>query len=70
MPDQPINLEWVIEESSSNYITVQWDDVTDKEIQTTGYILYIDNGNDGDFRVAFDGTNKPGIRKYTVEGLE
>lgn len=48
---------------------MEWDDVSDKEIQTTGYKLFVDDGNDGDFRVAFDGSNKPGVRKFTVNGL-
>ena len=60
----------MIPESSSSHITVEWSDVSDKEIQTSGYKLYIDDGNDGDFKLAMDGTNKPGVRKYTVSGLK
>jgi len=49
LPDAPNAPVWVIPESSSTQITVEWNDVVDKEIQTSGYILYVDNGNDGDY---------------------
>jgi len=36
----------------------------------TGYRLYIDDGLDGDYQIAYDGTDKPSVLSRTVEGLE
>ena len=36
------------------------------EISVTGYKLYMDGGNDGNYRVIYDGTNLPGTVEYLV----
>ena len=35
----------------------------------TGYILYIDDGLDGDFAVAYNGINKPSKLAHSVDNL-
>lgn len=36
---------------------------------TLGYMLYMDGGNDGDFRLIYNGTSSPGVLEYPVTGL-
>jgi hypothetical protein len=39
-------------------------------IADTGYLLYMDGGNDGDYRVLYNGTLQPGVLEYRVTGAE
>ena len=36
----------------------------------TGYILLIDDGKGGAYRVAYDGTNNPSLVEYSIRNLE
>ena len=57
--------------SSSNItsISVTWSTTANTEINTLKYKLYRDNGNDGNFTPVYEGTNKPGQRKYNSTSL-
>lgn len=46
-----------------------WAPVADKEIPTSGYDLYMDNGDDGNFSLIMNGNNHPGKLSYTVSNL-
>ena len=35
----------------------------------TGYILYIDDGLDGDYKIAYNGMDRSSKLAYSVEGL-
>jgi len=35
----------------------------------SGYLLYMDDGLMGDYQVVYDGSNKPFVNKFTVQGL-
>ena len=43
--------------------------VADTELPTTGYKLYRDDGNDGQFSIVYDGTHRPGQLSYISTGL-
>lgn len=43
-----------------NSILVSWTSVADLSIPTSGYLLYMDSGNTGDFSLLYNGTYKPG----------
>lgn len=43
---------------------IKWDAVTDVSLATTGYKLYRDDGNNGNFNLVYDGTGKPGTLYY------
>ena len=55
--------------SNTTSISVTWSTVANTEINTLGYKLYRDNGNDGNFTLVYNGTNKPGQREYNSTGL-
>ena len=59
----------MIQRSSLTSIFVQWNYVADPSAPITGYQLYMDNGNDGNFKLAFDGRGKPGILSYHATNL-
>ena len=53
---------------------IQWPEspatgIATQTIATTGYKLYIDNGNDGEFRVLYDGTGFAGVNTFAVTNL-
>ena len=57
-------------DTSQDSCSVQWTAVippTNSLI--TGYVLYIDDGLDGPFTVAYDGRDKPSKLSYTVMDL-
>ena len=55
--------------SNTTSISLTWSTVANTEINTLGYKLYRDNGNDGNFTLVYNGTNKPGQREYNSTGL-
>lgn len=70
LPGQPSSgPEWVESLSTTTSIAVSWDEVADTEISTTGYKLYRDGGNDGEFELVYNGANRPGQRTYLSTGL-
>ena len=62
--------EWVESLSSLTSIAVSWEDVAATQIATTGYKLFRDGGNDGNYSLIYDGTNRPGQRTYVSSELE
>jgi len=59
----------VISKSSLTSIYVEWDYVLDNSSPIIGYKLFMDNGNDGNFELIFDGTGKPGLTGHLVTNL-
>lgn len=55
--------------STLTSIKVTWSSVADTAISTTGYKLYMDGGNDGNYTMIYDGSNSPGTLEYTATGL-
>jgi hypothetical protein len=58
-------------ESTISSLLVRWPSATTipddpTSIAITGYRLYMDGGNDGKFRLIFDGENLPGVLQYRV----
>lgn len=50
--------------------TVSWSEVTPPmNSLITGYRLYVDDGLDGDYQLAYDGKDRPSVLMKTVEGL-
>lgn len=70
LPAQASAPTWVVADSKSDLITVEWNAVASTEIQTTGYKLYMDDGNNGDFNVIYDGSSQPGTRKFSTNVTE
>jgi hypothetical protein len=63
----PVNLEGASEDS----ITVSWQNpANDGDSPITGFKLFINALNDGDWQLAYDGTGFPTIRQHTVSGLK
>ena len=48
---------------------VQWALVPDTSIPVNGYLLYMDDGNNGYYRLVFNGQGSPGILSYLATGL-
>lgn len=69
LPSQPTGLAWSQTLSNMTSIGVTWNAVAATEVSTTGYKLYRDNGNDGNFSLIYDGTNRPGQRAFVSTGL-
>lgn len=69
LPNPPANLYKVDSKSTSNSIYVQWDQVADTTTPVTGYRLYMDTGNTGNYFLVFDGSGLPGVLSYNVKNL-
>lgn len=70
LPAQPLSAPvWVKDISSLTSIAVNWQDVVSTQIATTGYKLFRDGGNNGNYSLIYDGTNKPGLRTYISGNL-
>jgi hypothetical protein len=65
------SFEPVRESASESSITVSWSPPdTDGGAQITGYRLYINPLDDGDWSLVYDGDGQPTVLVYTVTGLE
>lgn len=70
-PQVPDPVRKVESLSSLTTIVVEWDEVPAiDDIITTGYILYIDDGRNGDFKILYDGTNNFYTLSFAATGLE
>ena len=70
-PTTPNAVSKVESLSSLTTIVVEWDEVAAIDnIITTGYILYIDDGRNGDFHIVYDGTNNFFTLSFAATGLE
>ena len=70
LPSQPTTgPTWIQSLSNTTSIRVSWPKVADTELPTTGYKLYRDGGNDGQFSIIYDGTHRPGQLSYISTGL-
>ena len=59
-----------MEASNRTSVTVAWQVPTvDGGSRITGYRLYMNKLRDGDWELAYDGTNQPYVTIYTVHGL-
>ena len=67
LPDAPI-LSRI--DTNSDSCSVQWTAVTPPSNSLiTGYMLYVDDGLDGDYTLAYNGMDKPSTLAYTADGL-
>ena len=54
--------------SSLTSIYVTWDPLIANDLNVLGYLLYMDSGNDGDFKVVLNGKGMPGVNYKLIEG--
>lgn len=67
-PSAPTKVE---HESSATSITVEWSRVFSADgVVVSGYILFMDDGFDGEFTVVYDGSNDAFTTKATVVELQ
>lgn len=59
----------VISKSSLTSIFVEWNYVLDNSSPIIGYKLFMDEGNNGNFQLIFDGTGKPGLTSFLKTNL-
>ena len=70
-PSTPNPVRKVESLSSLTTIVVEWDEVPAIDnIITTGYLLYIDDGRNGDYHVVYDGTSNFYTLSFAATGLE
>jgi hypothetical protein len=72
-PAAPASLTKVAAESGPTFITLEWAQSADTELPVLGYLLSFRDNQDGAgaYRIAFNGTNYPNVRKFTVAaGME
>ena len=71
VPQTPDPVRKVESLSSLTTIVVEWDEVPAIDtITTTGYLLYIDDGRNGDFHLIYDGTGNFYKLSFAATGLE
>ena len=68
-PDQPSAPQRIVELSNTTTIAVNWEIVKNTYSFTSGYKLFRDGGNDGNFTLIYDGTNRPGQLMYLSNNL-
>jgi hypothetical protein len=69
--DMPSSLTLSLTDTTGSSCIVSWTVVVPPaDSLITGYRLYIDDGLDGPFHVAYDGQDKPSVLERTVEGLD
>jgi len=56
-------------QSTLTSIYVTWPLVADADVNTLGYRLYMDSGNDGNFSMVMDGNRLPGVNYYNATSL-
>jgi hypothetical protein len=70
VPAQPSTGPTIVESiSNTTSIGVSWDAVDNTYAYVSGYKLYRDNGNNGNFTLIYDGTNRPGQRTFISHNL-
>jgi hypothetical protein len=67
-PAKPTTPAKVDQLSSLTSIYVAWDDMNVNDLNVLGYVLLMDSGNDGDFKVVLNGKGMPGLNYKLVEG--
>ncbi len=71
LPSQPSSApQWQESLSNITSIGVSWDAVAATEISTTGYKLFRDGGNDGNYTLVYNGAHRPGQRAYVSHNLK
>ena len=68
-PDAPLNLVKVDNMSSMTSIYLNWDIQDDYETNVIGYQVWMESDQNGEFVLAYDGTNFPGVNYYDSTGL-
>ncbi len=69
LPTAPAAPYKVNSKSTLTSIYVEWNYVIDPSAPIIGYKLFMDQGNNGDFQVIFDGTGKPGLVGFLKQNL-
>ena len=76
LPAQLTPAPWVdLVESSLSSMLVRWSagvtvPSSPAVIGVTGYRLYMDGGNDGSYRLVYEGANRPGVQAFRVTALD
>ena len=70
LPAQPSTPFKVDSESTPTSISVHWNSVADTDIVTSGYRLYMDGGNNGEYTLIYNGEGSPGKLSYLAQGLD
>jgi len=65
-PNPPSKVEI---ESGETYITLEWTASSDTELPVIGYVLKMDDGYGGDYKIIYNGKNYPNVLRYTMTGL-
>ena len=70
LPDPPTNIEVDWELSTKTSLLIRWSDpIVTPSAHILGYLLYMDDGNGGQFELIYDGSVFPGITYSDVQGL-
>lgn len=71
VPAQPSAGPTIVQSiSNTTSIGVTWDAVENTYAYVSGYKLYRDDGNNGNFTLIYDGTNRPGQRTFVSHNLK
>ena len=68
-PAQPAALVKLAAETGPTYITLQWAKSLDTQLPVLGYQIWMDDGDDGDYSIVYEGLNYPNVLKHMVTGL-
>ena len=68
-PPAPSNLRVELLSSKYDSFLVKWDEITESDLPILGYVLLIDDGLQGDFTVAYDGSFNPQMTEFMVSEL-
>lgn len=68
-PSAPVNLRIELLSRKYDSFLVKWDEIVSSDLPIRGYVLLIDDGLQGNFRVAYDGSFNPQLTEYLIVGL-
>ena len=68
-PPAPQNLHVDLLTRKFDSFLVKWDIITVSDLPIRGYVLSIDDGLKGDFKIAYDGSFNPQLTEYLISGL-
>jgi hypothetical protein len=69
LPDPPLTIIKVYEKSTLNSIYVEWSQVADTALPIIGYRLFMDSGNNGDYKLVYNGLRFPGVFGFNATNL-
>ena len=69
VPPAPSQLTTTLLKETFEAFVVSWDAVTASDLPVLGYVLLMDDGLQGDFEVAYDGSINPQVTTFQATGL-